>query len=170
MDIYGLNKDLTLDFNSEEDWKVPRKKHKSLDEENELKNFTFLMQGPLRPLSSNIVLKRPKLRKKLKDMKSQDSMMNWSKILIDPEIIIKQARDKKITEDDEQFDLSHLNIKGMNPTDAMLDIYNKSTGKVKNRIQRYVGIFLILKLLDLKIHGYCRSYFFYIGLIYGANL
>lgn len=133
LDCYGYDRKLTLDFNNEEDCRVSKKKRKlSRDEETIMNNNTFLKNSPLRPISSNIVFKRPKLRKKCKNLKV-DSMMNWSKLLIDPENILKQARDKKSCDEDGPPDLSHLDLKSMNPTYAMIEVYNKSTGKVKPR-------------------------------------
>ncbi|KAG5895738.1 hypothetical protein JTB14_025684 [Gonioctena quinquepunctata] len=83
-------------------------------------------------LPSNIVFHRPKLRKKVKNnnnntKKVPDSMMNWSKILTDPETIIKQARERKTTEGSDPgiSNLSEIDIESMNPTYAMLEVYNR---------------------------------------------
>lgn len=67
--------------------------------------------------------------------------MNWSKILTDPENILKQARERKITEESEDF--CGMDIEALNPTYAMLNVYNKAIGRVENsrsRSDRYVSI------------------------------
>lgn len=89
------------------------------------------------PLVSNIIYKRPKLRKKTKDQQPIcDSMMNWSKILTDPENILKQGSKKRSLDeasgcDDEQ--LSEIDLGSMNPTYAMLEVYNNYMGKGESR-------------------------------------
>lgn len=65
--------------------------------------------------------------------------MNWSRILTDPETILKQARERKNTEESEDF--SEMDIDALNPTYAMMNVYNKAIGRVDNwkyKTERYV--------------------------------
>lgn len=67
--------------------------------------------------------------------------MNWSKILTDPENILKQARERKNTEESEDF--SEMDIEALNPTYAMISVYNKAIGlgdTWKYKSERYVYI------------------------------
>lgn len=118
-----------MDFDNLEGWGRKQAKLKPSKSNKKIISYhSFLKTSPLMPLHSNIVFKRPKLRKKVNDIKIQDSMMNWSKILImDPEMIIKQARERKVTEGSEPdvMNLSAMDIDSMNPTYAMLEVYNK---------------------------------------------
>lgn len=92
-----------------------------------LAGLSFLKTSPLMPLHSNIVFKRPKLRKAAKNKKSIDSsMMHWSKILIDPEEIIKQGRERRVTDGSNgSTNLSLSELESLNPTYAMIEVYNK---------------------------------------------
>ncbi|XP_056632135.1 serine/threonine-protein kinase VRK1-like [Diorhabda sublineata] len=121
--VYAYKQDSALDFDNKEGWGDKQKKIKS--NKKIITHSSFLKTSPLMPLNSNIVFKRPKLRKQLKDVKIQTSIMNWSKILIDPETILKQARERKMTEGSDSSNLSSLDIDSMNPTPEMLNIYNK---------------------------------------------
>ncbi|XP_072375582.1 serine/threonine-protein kinase VRK1-like isoform X1 [Diabrotica undecimpunctata] len=121
--LYGYKQDSVLDFDNLEGWGI---KKITASNKKIVTHFSFLKTSPLQPLNSNIVFKRPKLRKQGKDVKIQDSMMNWSKILIDPENIIRQARDRTTTEgSDPGVGLTSLDIDSMNPTQEMLNIFNK---------------------------------------------
>lgn len=75
------------------------------------------------PLKSNVTVK-PKTRKKTKVHK-----MNWSKILIDPEIILKKGRDRKMTESSDTappaVNIANMDIKSLNPTPTMMAVYRK---------------------------------------------
>lgn len=65
--------------------------------------------------------------------------MNWSKILTDPENILKQARERKSTDESEDF--TEIDIDALNPTYAMINVYNKALGRSDNskyRYERYV--------------------------------
>lgn len=130
MKHYGYKNDSRLDFDNLECGKNQQKKLKRKIigcENRRLFPTNFLMTNPLMPLQSNIIFKRPKLRKKVKN-KLKDSAMNWSKILMDPEIIMKQGmRERKITEgsDPGTISLSSRDLYNMNPTYAMLEVYNK---------------------------------------------
>lgn len=53
--------------------------------------------------------------------------MNWSKILTDPENILRQARERKNTEENEDF--LEMDIEALNPTYAMMSVYNKAIGR-----------------------------------------
>lgn len=77
------------------------------------------------PLKSNIPVK-PRLRKKSQNKKLMRNM-SWSKILIDnPEVFLRQARERKHTESgDGSSTIEDLNIYELNPTYAMLEVYNK---------------------------------------------
>lgn len=119
-----------MDFDDTHDWKnsLPKKakKQKTLV----LTTHSFLVKSPLKPISSNVVFKRPKLRKQVKSVQIPNSIMNWSKILTDPENILKQARERKNTEESEDF--SDMDIEALNPTYAMLNVYNKAIGRTEN--------------------------------------
>lgn len=121
---YGYKNDLKLDFDNLEGWGNKQKKCVR-DRENKKKKFkeiSLITRIPLQ--SNNIMFKRPKLRKK---SKHNDSMMNWSRILTDPEEIIKQARERKNTEhsDPGLVNLTLDELKKLNPTYAMWDVYAK---------------------------------------------
>lgn len=128
---YGYNDDSLIDFQNNNIWK-----HNSLPKKSKkqkaivLNTYSFLVKSPLKPISSNILFKRPKLRKKKKSVPVPDSIMNWSKILIDPENILKQARERKNTDESEDF--SDMDIEAMNPTYAMMTVYNKAIGRNDN--------------------------------------
>ncbi|KAJ8968373.1 hypothetical protein NQ314_002323 [Rhamnusium bicolor] len=140
---YGYKDDSRLDFDNLEGWGSKQKKLKSKKvgrENRKVFRSSFLMTSPLMPLHSNIIYKRPKLRKKIKNKKIKDSMMNWSKILMDPEIIMKQAtRERKYTEGSDlgAANLSSIDLESMNPTYAMLEVYNKC--KERDISPRYKG-------------------------------
>lgn len=74
------------------------------------------------PLQSNIPVK-PLLRKKVKDKKLKKKT-NWFEEMPDPEEILKQAREKKSSENND-CNIADLNIHRLNPTYAMLEVYNK---------------------------------------------
>nr|XP_023023404.1 casein kinase I homolog 3-like [Leptinotarsa decemlineata] len=147
MKTYGYKDDTILDFDNVQGWGI--KKKKQVPARNNVRLITcgsFLKTSPLMPLHSNIVFRRPKLRKKAKtnnnnnnDLKIPDTMMNWSKILTDPETIIKQARERKTTEGSDQgvASLSFSDIESMNPTYAMMEIYNRC--KDRETSPRYKG-------------------------------
>lgn len=95
--------------------------------ENKMTKAHILSGDSMRPpLLSNIIYTRPKLRKKTKDQQTICiSMMNWSRILTDPENILKQGSKKKSTDDYcDDVDLADIDLGSMNPTYAMLEVYN----------------------------------------------
>lgn len=132
-----------MNFEDCNDWRSTLPKKSKKQKNLIIPTHSFLIKSPLKPLSSNVVFKRPKLRKKAKSVQIPDSTMNWSKILTDPENILKQARERKNTEESEDF--SEMDIEALNPTYAMISVYNKAIGlddtwKYKN--ERYVYYFL----------------------------
>lgn len=143
MKHYGYKNDSKLDFDNLESGRSQQKKLKRKVvgcENKKLFPSRFLMSSPLMPLQSNIIFKRPKLRKKVKNKKIKDSAMNWSKILMDPETIMKQAtKERKTTESSDQgtITLSTRDLHNMNPTYAMLEVYNKC--KDRDVSPRYKG-------------------------------
>ncbi|XP_030755414.1 serine/threonine-protein kinase VRK1-like [Sitophilus oryzae] len=126
---YGYKDDSKLDFDNLEGWGRKQKKTgkcKANKKENVkiFKRPSLLLYSPRLPLSSNIIFKRPKLRKKIKDKLVDNSMMNWSRILMDPETIIKQAH-RKTADEDRGFNICDMDIDSLNPTPAMRDVFNK---------------------------------------------
>lgn len=136
---YGYNDDSMMNFDEVDDWRHTLTKKSKKQKNIVLNTYSFLVKSPLKPLSSNIVFKRPKLRKKVKSIQIPDSIMNWSKILTDPENILKQARERKNTEESEDFFL--MDIESLNPTFAMMCVYYKAIGRTedsKYNMDRYV--------------------------------
>lgn len=55
-------------------------------------------------------------------------MMNWSKILVDPETIIKQATNRqKSPDEDRPFSISEQELENLNPTPVMREVFGKMT-------------------------------------------
>ncbi|XP_076264229.1 serine/threonine-protein kinase VRK1-like isoform X1 [Rhynchophorus ferrugineus] len=128
---YGYKNDDKLDFDNLEGWgrkqkKTSKKKANKKENAKIFKRPSLLLYSPRIPLSSNIIFKRPKLRNKKKNKLHENSMMNWSKILIDPEIILKQGH-KKNSEEDRSYNILEMDINSLNPTPAMWEVYNKAT-------------------------------------------
>lgn len=123
---YGYKNDDNLDFENLEGWGKKQKIKKKYEIISH-KNSPFIQR---QPLLSNSPIKKPVLRgKKNKKLKK----MNWSKILSsDPEKLFKQRlfkeeikpRDRRIT-DPCETPLQNLDIFKLNPTYAMMDVYNK---------------------------------------------
>lgn len=81
---------------------------------------------------ANPVYCRPKLRKKINDKLAQDSMMNWSKILVDPETIIKQATNRQKSPDvDRPLGISEQELESLNPTPIMREVFGKMSEKLE---------------------------------------
>ncbi|CAH0546733.1 unnamed protein product [Brassicogethes aeneus] len=126
---YGYKDDMRLDLENLEGWGSKQKKIKSCGREN-IKPRVLISMGPPKFVvnsKTNVIFKRPKLRKKAK-ANTNDSMMNWSKILVDnPEEIFRAARERKNTEgsDSGGANILDMDIESMNPTYAMLEVYNK---------------------------------------------
>ncbi|KAL1516572.1 hypothetical protein ABEB36_000472 [Hypothenemus hampei] len=121
---YGYPDDLKLDLNNLEGW--GQKPKTKTNKKHQIVQHSFLWCSPLRPLSSNIIFKRPKLRKKSNNKMALNSMMNWSKILIDPETILKQATHNKFTDEDKATSILDIDLDSLNPTPQMRQIYFKA--------------------------------------------
>lgn len=119
---YGYQNDNSLDFEKLHSNKIKPKNGRVLSENIRTKVIQIrrMMRSPLK---SNVTVK-PKTRKKTKVQK-----MNWSKILIDPEVILKKGRDRKMTETSDTappaVNIANMDIKSLNPTPAMLEVYRK---------------------------------------------
>ncbi|EFA00506.1 hypothetical protein TcasGA2_TC003370 [Tribolium castaneum] len=81
------------------------------------------------PLQSNIPIK-PLLRKKVKNKKVKPKA-NWFGELTDPEIILKQARkNSENTDANLASNVAELDINALNPTYAMIEVYNKCRERI----------------------------------------
>lgn len=128
LEEYGYVDNNKLDFDNLEGWGRKQNKIKKVSENYKMKKLHLLEQMQRFPLHSNLPVK-PKLRKKTKS-KDVGSQMHWSKILIDPEFILKQkkVRDRKLTESSDSNpgnSISNMDIFELNPTYAMLEVFNK---------------------------------------------
>lgn len=134
---YGYKDDGILDFDNLEGWGHKPKKSKRSLENRMIKKRT---KSNRLPLTSNIIVEKPKLRKKTR--KTKKAKLNWSKIP-DPEEILRKKhhelskmRERKLTESSDSScngnSLQNLNIKSLNPTYAMLDVFYKSRDKNYN--------------------------------------
>nr|CAI5837999.1 unnamed protein product [Callosobruchus analis] len=147
---YGYKDDSVLDFDNFEGFgklKPKGKKKKILvgGRENKGKKVhASFLKSPLMPLDSNVVFKRPKLRKTallFEDNQPKETLMTWSQILTDPEEILKQAREKKVAEDcDTTFNMSLAELKSMNPTYAMWDVFHKCKNGISPKHKGDSGI------------------------------
>lgn len=125
---YGYVDNNRFDFDNLEGWGRKQTKIKMGSENYKMKKRHLLQQMQRFPLHSNLPVK-PKLRKKTKS-KDVAAQMHWSKILIDPEFILKQkkVRDRKLTESSDSNpanSISTMDIFELNPTYAMLEVFNK---------------------------------------------
>ncbi|CAH1989338.1 unnamed protein product [Acanthoscelides obtectus] len=136
---YGYKNDSVLDFENFEGFGKlkPKGKKKILvggRENKGTKVHASFLKSPLMPLHSNVVFKRPKLRKKkalFEAKEAKETLMTWSQILTDPEEILKQAREKRVVEDcDTTFNMSLAELKSLNPTYAMLEVFHKTRNGV----------------------------------------
>ncbi|KAJ3661320.1 hypothetical protein Zmor_006605 [Zophobas morio] len=122
----GYKNDSSFDFDNSQKGKVkPIKKRVS---EN-VKVRKFIHTISRLPLQSNIPVK-PLLRKKVKNKKKKT---NWFEDIADPENIMKQAREKRnVDNQDSNFvvNIAELNIERLNPTYAMLEVYNKCKERI----------------------------------------
>lgn len=98
-----------------------KKKNLKKNENEMTPRFTYTITRP--PLQSNIPIK-PRLRKKASNEKVK-SKFNWFEEVADPESILKQARKTAETETNSLSPLENFDIERLNPTDAMLEIYNR---------------------------------------------
>ncbi|CAG9761359.1 unnamed protein product [Ceutorhynchus assimilis] len=140
---YGYVDNGKLDFENLEGWgqkqKEPLKGSRKENNRTVYRIPSLLLYSPLRQLSANILFKRPKLRNKIKDKLAMDSMMNWSKILVqDPETIMKQAATRKTSEDDKTFNILEFDLESLNPTPAMREVFNCAAERV-DRSPAFVG-------------------------------
>lgn len=144
---YGYKNDGFFDFECLEGWGEKPKKIKQHGFENRNMRKTVKSNRP--PLTSNILIEnteaKPMLRKKTG--KKGPKQLNWSKILADPEGIMRRlrtpeinlkARERKITETSDTSCSGNnslhtiMDILRLNPTYAMLDVFNKSKDKNGN--------------------------------------
>lgn len=122
---YGYKNDGRFDFDNLEGWGSKQKKIK----ENHSKRLPML-----KPVFS---VKSPKLLRKKVDKKAL-ACLNWSKILIDPEIIIKKQKKRREKESAEVSDSNqvqnvlNMDISELNPTYAMIEVYNKSQERLSS--------------------------------------
>lgn len=127
---YGYKNNGKLDFDNLEGWGDKQKKVRK----NKVKRKKQLSARTLTRFSliSNFSVKSPKLlRKKLN--KKALACLDWSKILIDPEIIIKKQkklRERKLTESSDSNNspqsILNMDIYELNPTYAMIEVFNRS--------------------------------------------
>lgn len=130
---YGYSDDNGLDFDNKEGWGCKPQINKKHSENRKMKKPVTPISYRF-PLQSNLPVK-PKLRQKVKD-KQKASILKWSRILIDPEGLLKQkkVRDRKLTESSDSTNGSILNmdIHKLNPTYAMMEVFNKSKERMNN--------------------------------------
>jgi serine/threonine protein kinase len=123
---YGYKKVYSLDFINKEGWGFKKKRVKNT--ENERRRASVVCSIIRTPLKSNLPGKHV-LRQKDK----AKAIVRWSKILFDPELILKSAKKVKELEDNETSDvLADLNIQNLNPTEAMMKVYNNYLGPQNN--------------------------------------
>lgn len=125
---YGYVNNNKFDFDNLEGWGQKKNKTKKDSENYKMKKRLLIQQLQRFPLHSNLPIK-PKLRKKT-NKKKVASQMKWSKILIDPEYILKQkkVRDRKLTESSDlnpTNSISTMDIFELKPTYAMLEVFNR---------------------------------------------
>lgn len=120
---YGYKDNGKLDFDSIEGWGLEQKMKKNF--ENRTKKISVIPIGRL-PFQSNFSMKSPKMLRK-----KSLANLNWSKILMDPEIIIKKQKRTGNVKLSESSDLNpssvlNMDIYQLNPTYAMIEVFNKS--------------------------------------------
>lgn len=128
---YGYKNDNKFDFNNCEGWGEKKKKVDGVIKRPQMTTLTRL------PLHSNFSVKSPKRLRG--NINKQLACLKWSKILIDPEVIIKKqkkSRERKLTEPcDLRESVSVLNlddISELNPTYAMIEVFSKSKERLLN--------------------------------------
>lgn len=135
---FGYKDDGCLDFNNEEGWgKINKKMRKKINEN--------LGNKPVqrKPLTSNtLVNKKPVLRGRKN--KSKGKKLNWFMKVPDPEEILRQSNKieksleivhnprKRRNTDPSENSVQNMNIWKLNPTYAMLEVYNKSRDRSGN--------------------------------------
>lgn len=124
----GYNNDNTFDFDNLE--KCTKKQKNIANRQNKILAAKNVVRTPLR---SNIYV-RPLLRKT-----GCKKKISWSKILVDPEGLIKQinkqGKERKTPDWHEMnfsSNLHNLDLDSLNPTPAMIDVYNRSKQKSVN--------------------------------------
>lgn len=151
---HGYKKNYKFDFDNLEGWGKKQKKTKANSENKKSSKFSYKLNRI--PLTSNLPVP-PKLRKNTKNKKL--NKIHWSKILTDPEVILKQrkVRDRKLTENsDHSSTVVNLDINQLNPTYAMIDVYNKSLDRINAGCSpRYKGDRYMFALRSLKMCLIC---------------
>lgn len=124
---YGYKDNLLLDFDNREGWGRKQKKTKCNTENIKVKCAKLLLLRT--PLKSNLPV-RLNLRKVVN--RNMNRKKRWEPLLVDPEVIIKKARERKLTDTSENNGIQNLNINALNPTSAMVDVFNKSIEKLNS--------------------------------------
>ncbi|KAB0791974.1 hypothetical protein PPYR_13935 [Photinus pyralis] len=122
---YGYKDDLLLDFDNREGWGRKQKKTKCNSENVKVKCAKMLLQRA--PLQSNLPVRRKVIKRDVVKRKK-----DWISQLVDPEVIIKRARERKLTDTSENSGIQNLDIHALNPTSAMLDVFNKSMERLNS--------------------------------------
>ncbi|KAK9877150.1 hypothetical protein WA026_016893 [Henosepilachna vigintioctopunctata] len=104
-----------FDFDNLEGWGLAKKKIF-----NKPKSLIDIFKRP--PLLSNMPIK-PQLRKKIKTKKAA-AAHNWSRMLSDPEVLLKKVRERKMIDINEPTFLD-FDIEGANPTPAMREVFQR---------------------------------------------
>lgn len=129
---YGYKNNLLLDFDNLEGWGSKQKKTTTSENERLKYNFQKFNRSPL---ASNLPA-RPILRQTI--LKQTNGKLRWSKILMDPEIIIKNSknRERKRTESSESnlpsSGILNLDLSSLNPTMAMIEVFNKTMERLNH--------------------------------------
>lgn len=123
---HGYKNDDSFDFDSLEKC-TKRMKKANIENKHKVNAIAFMFRSPL----------RANLRVNLRNNHC-DKKISWSKILVDPEGLIKQCnkhREKKLLEINEMAVCSNINnltINNLNPTPAMMHVYNRFKKKENN--------------------------------------
>ncbi|XP_044269642.1 serine/threonine-protein kinase VRK1-like [Tribolium madens] len=126
--INGYKDDSRFDFDNVQRNKLkPTRIRKRTNENITARKFIHTISRL--PLQSNIPIK-PLLRKKIKNKKLKPKV-NWFEDLTDPETILKQGR-KNCENTDANFvsNIAELNINALNPTYAMIEVYNRCRERI----------------------------------------
>lgn len=135
---YGYKNNGCLDFHNVEGWGKIQKKLKKKHE-----NKPVMHNGRKALASNTLIIKKPVLRGR-KNKKGKGKKINWFKSIMDPEEILRQSNkiEKSLeiehkprcrrNTDTSDNPLLNLDISKLNPTYAMLDVYNKSIDRNGN--------------------------------------
>lgn len=143
---YGYKDNDQFDFDNLEGWGPKQKRMRPPNSENlKCQRVVAKNRGVKRlPLTSNIRLSsmcnslvKPNLRKQTKEDRKAKRMLNWSKILMDPNMIMKKSRERKTTDTSENGGnhsngILNLDLNELNPTYAMLDVYNRTLDRLSS--------------------------------------